>query len=331
MNNSDLAPGILPDSIHMSQSQDSLLSPTEGSSSCLSGFGYSVQILDSNDSGYLGRQEINHSALGSPLMLNDSSIFHFPSAENLYVFPEFNSENDLFETVTEYVVNESESVDGFTITDSNSTDSQQRAQPSLHSDDIVWSLNQDTEHQPLTEAVKLRGIESFGSGKPVPVAPEEVHVSEAGKAGEAKYVTSDKDKTGQAKYTSSNKGEASGAKIEDKHDTSDILLFLSLNKVRIQAKYAALEKTRTVKRKYGLSNKRKTIRVKKQVKYIASDKSRTDRTEHVASDRSRTDQAERAASDISSAEQAEHTATDKNKADQAEYDASIKSRTDQAE
>ena len=210
-----------------------LVSPVEISTSQL--FGYSVQMLDSIDSGYLGLQVANQ---GAPQRtINDSSIFYSPSIEILLPSPELTTQKYPDEIIPEYFSDESESVGNVPFPDSAATDSQQAVQPPCSTATVV-ALNRDARHQLATDTVTTIATESFRSD--VPLAPAKTCISRESKACEGTCVTSEKSRSRRVRYIASGKGKIARAR------------YLASGKGKIaRARYLASDKARKSRAKSG--------------------------------------------------------------------------------
>ena len=205
--------------------QETHLSPTEESSSPLSGFGHSVQMLASDDSGYIN-QQVTHQEIPDPqYSLSDYSILHLSSIGEV-LFPE--------------------SVDDPEYTDSTPTDQQQtaRAPKCLTTE----SLNKETPQPVATETDQFAAPESVVS--PAPATLEKACVLGAGDSSRANHAKSLRCRMNQAKYIGTVKGKKTRARYsasaKAKVSRSNYLATEKgrLSKLKSQAKYVASIKGR---------------------------------------------------------------------------------------
>ena len=208
-------------------------------------FGYSVQMLDSNDSGYLGLQVANQ---GAPQhTINDSSIFYSPSTENLLPSPELTTQKCPDEIIPEYFSDEFESFGNVPFPDSATTDSQHAVRPPCSTVTVV-ALNKDARHQLATDTVTITATESFRSD--LPLAPAKTCISRVGRACEGTRVTSEKIRNRRARYLASGKGKIA------------------------RARYLASYKGKIARARYLASDKARKSRAKSCAKHFAFDEGR---------------------------------------------------------
>ena len=268
MNNHASGPSFDPDFSYLRDLREIFLSSTGSSGSQRRGFGYSVQVRDSNDSGYLAHQLTSQGTPGSSHTLDDSSILYLPSVEKTLMSPDFFSQNDTEEFMLgcfAYKTDEDISFTGLT-----STDSQQTDQPSLRSVAMVEPLNKDTQQQVLTETVKTKKENaSFGSGEPSPLTPRETFVSRMRKASRA---------TIQAKYHATCEAKSRRAISQSRYNTSE-------KGRNTKARYRKSDKGREGRAKYNESEKGKWKTAKRNSRYHSSEKGKNTTAKYYASDR----------------------------------------------
>ena len=227
----DPAPDFLADYVFSERGQDDPMLPDEGSGSQGSGFGYSVQMVDLNDTGYLDLQVSNHGAFERTL--NDCSILHSSFVDNLLPFPDSILPNELDDIISHHFSNEPDSIDNLSFPASTLTDSQPTVSPSLCSTATAAHFsNKVPQRRLLTDAVEYKAADSFGTGRP---APEKASVAQDRKAGEGKCPIIDKLKRRRAKYFRTPQGKMSRAKYLASEKGVQ-------TKARSQAKYRASEK-----------------------------------------------------------------------------------------
>lgn len=226
--------------------QETHLSPTEESSSSLSGFGYSVQMLGSDDSGYIN-QQVTHQEMADPsCSLGDYSILHLSSIGDFVVLPKSVLPKDPDETVPGYFF-ESESVDDLECTDSTPTDQQQTARvPRCLTTE---PLNKETPQPVATETDKFAAPESVVSSAPATKA----NVLATGDSSQANYANSLRRRMTQAKYIGSVKGKKN------------------------RAQYNASARAKMSRANYVATEKGRLSKLKCQAKYLSSTKGRMSR------------------------------------------------------
>lgn len=230
----DLAPDFFADHVLSQRGQADPMLPGEASQG--SGFGYSVQMVDSNDTGYLDSQVSNHGA--SERTLNDCSILHSSSVDNLLPFPDSNLLIALDDIIPHYLSNEPDSVDNLSFPASTLTDSQPAVAPSLRLTATAAHFNNKVpQHRLLTDAVEFKTADSCGTSGP---EPEKASVAQDRQAGEGKCPVIDKCKRRRAKYFTTPQGKRSRAKYLSSEKGMQ-------NKARSQARYRASEKGRMMR------------------------------------------------------------------------------------
>ena len=245
MNSFYSAPDFMTDYSCWPGGQETHLPPTEESSSPLSGFGYSVQMLGSDDSGYINQQERRQEMPDPSCSLSDYSILHLSSIGDFVVFPKSVLAKDSDGIVPGYFF-EAESVDDLECTDSTPTDQRQTAQaPKCLTTE---SLNKATPQPVATETVKFAAPESVVSSAPATL--EKACVLATGDSSQANYAKSLRRRMTQAKYIGSVKGK----------------------KTRTQ--YSASARAKMSRANYVATERGLLSKLKCQAKYLSSTKGR---------------------------------------------------------
>ena len=202
MNNFHSAPDSIPDPSFFQRLEDILSPPTEAASPHLSKFGYSVQPLNSTESGYLWRPETSQDRHNCTL--DNLSLSHLSSIQHSLLLSELSSQEYSGGVVPEC----------FTSTDS------QQAKPSLSCVATAEPLAEYTRQQIQIETVNFK-TESLVSGAPTSLLSEEVGVSETGNSNQTE---SDKRKMqrarSKARYAATTAGRASEARCRAKYAAS---------------------------------------------------------------------------------------------------------------
>ena len=200
------------------------LSPTEESNSPLSGFGYSVQMLDSDDSGYFDQQLTHQDMPDFSCSLRDYSILDLSSIDGCGLFPELVSPQGPDDIMPDHFC-QPESVDDLECTDSTLTDQQQtaRAPGCLTAE----SLTKETPQSVATDTFVV-APESVVS----PTPPAKACVLATGDSSQVNYAKSSrwinqsrynktvKGKKTRANYLASERGRLSKAKCQAKYLSS---------------------------------------------------------------------------------------------------------------
>ena len=124
---------------------------------------------------------------------------------------------------------------------------------------LVKRPNNNTQHQLLTETVEFAVTESSRSDEPVPLAPDEVCMSPACKAGMGKYTWADQANRASIRVGSFAAVEGNKAKVKGTP-------YAELRKSH--QKYQATDKARKKEASYRISDRRKRARAK----YASSEK-----------------------------------------------------------
>ena len=239
MNSYDLKPSVILDSSCFPQLYEE---PLASETSSLCGFGYSVQMLDIHDCGYLDQQVTNQGArssirgqYGNSIDDLDETISSFPSAKPVY-------DTNVLSTNSHRTNHQ--------LPQSSDTVSQ----PSLPF--TLGSLNNSTLGQAPTGTVQCEATGSECSVEPFPLLLEEVTASCIGRMrlarSKAKYAESAASKISKAKYAKSAIGMLTQARIQARYNASPSG---KASRARINAKYSASEKGKKTRARYNASVK----------------------------------------------------------------------------
>ena len=234
MNSYDLEPSVILDTSSLPQLYEA---PFASEASSLCGFGYSVQMLDIRDCGYLDQQVTHQGAHSSIRVGNsiddlDETISGFPGVKLIY-------DTNLLST------------------NSHQTDQQLSLPQSSDTASLPFtpgSLNNNTLS--LTDPVQCEAAGSVCSVEPFPLLLEEVRASCIGRLrlarSKAKYAASAESKISKAKYAKSARGRLTQARIQARYDASPSG---QLSRARSNAKYSASEKGKKSRARYNASVK----------------------------------------------------------------------------